>query len=201
MKCRVCECLERRNNLYQLKKDGLLGVVQRCTFDNYETPTQKHEEVKAKFLAFVEDKRKPWLFISGRSRSGKTHICSAAFASLIEHGRGRYMKWMRDSQLLKALQYEEPKEYDALLRPLLNTQLLYIDDLLVNAVTAADMKLAYVIIDARRDGKLQTIISTERSLQEIGEMQDGGRLANRIAEMSRSYILHSPDMNWGFQRE
>lgn len=111
------------------------------------------------------------------------------------------MKWAREAQLLKALQFEEPKEYDALLRPLLTTPLLYIDDLLVNAVSAADMKLAYVIIDARRGSELQTIISTERSLQEIGEMQDGGRLANRIAEMSRSYILHSPDLKWGFQRE
>lgn len=191
-----CECMERRNTLWSLRRDGLTDTVKRCTFESYKANTESQRKVKDAALAFVKDSSGAWFFISGRSGSGKTHVCTAAFAALIEGGSGRYMKWEQTVTKLKQLRYNAPEDYDAALRPLLETKILYVDDLLVGAASDADLRLAYTILDARyTDSHLRTIISCERSLRQIAELPEGERIAGRIAERAKGFILQSPDVN------
>ena len=193
---RPCECMERRNTLYSIRRDGLADTVRRCTFDSYQINTEEQKKVKEAALAFVKDSSGAWFFISGRSGSGKSHICTAAFASLIEGGSGRYMRWEQGVTKLKQLRYNSPEDYDAALRPLFRTAVLYIDDLFVGAASDADLRLAYTILDARySNSRLRTIISCERSLRKIAELPEGERIAGRIAERSKGYILQSPNIN------
>lgn len=194
---RPCNCMERRNTLWSLRRDGLTDTVKRCTFESYKTDTETQRKVKDAALAFTEDSSGAWFFISGRSGSGKSHICTAAFAALIEGGSGgRFLRWEQGVTRLKQLRYNSPEDYDAALRPLLHTAILYVDDLFVGAASDADLRLAYTILDARySNARLRTIISCERSLRKIAELPEGERIAGRIAERAKGYILQSPDVN------
>ena len=194
---RPCECMERRNTLFSLRRDGLSDTVRRCTFDAYQVSSDGQRKVKDAALAFTEDSSGAWFFISGRSGSGKSHICTAAFAALIEGGSGgRFLRWEQGVTRLKQLRYNSPEDYDAALRPLLHTAILYVDDLFVGAASDADLRLAYTILDARySNARLRTIISCERSLRKIAELPEGERIAGRIAERAKGYILQSPDVN------
>ncbi len=107
------------------------------------------------------------------------------------------MKWDQTVTRLKQLRYQLPEDYQAALRPLTQTPVLYVDDFLVGAASDADLRLAYTILDARySNAKLRTLISCERSLREIAELPDGERIAGRIAERAAGYILQSPDINF-----
>ena len=72
---------------------------------------------------------------------------------------------------------------------------MYIDDLFKGSVTSADINLAYEIINARYGVKeLRTIISTERSMQNIIGIDEA--LGSRIYQRSKNFIIQTPKQNW-----
>ena len=191
-----CRCIKIRRSIRRMKASGLSGSISKCTFDKYETTEDWQTKIKDKAQHFadnVENLEHKWFFIGGAVGCGKTHICTAIVRELLLKGKeSRYMLWVDESTRLKASVNDEAK-YNAMINPLKESEVLYIDDFLkitkdTNGTellpTSADLKLAYEILNYRyQQPELITIISSERHVSEI-ELIDSA-IGSRIYEKTK----------------
>ena len=204
-----CKCDEIRRQRMRLKKAGLLDVVNKLTFDRYETPGKWQQVVKETAMRFCQDDEHYWFFIGGQSGAGKSHICTAITSHYIDQGkRARYMVWFDEATRLKAI-VNESEAYNAAMAELKEAEVLYIDDLFkpikgnngqIVPPSYADVRLAIEIINYRYNNPgLITIISGERTIDELLNIDEA--LAGRISELSKEggYCINLPKdskKNW-----
>ena len=194
MHCRECECMKRRRSIRRLENSGLKKMVQKYSFDNYQTPNAEYIKIKAKAKEFVHTPAE-WFFICGKPGSGKTHVCTAICSSLLDAGWSlRYFLWRTDAAELKAMNTER-EAYKKAMNKLRNAPVLYVDDLFKGSISEGDVNLAFSILNDRYNssGK-KTIISTELTINEISKIDDA--IAGRIVERSKGFFLKAPDVNW-----
>ena len=120
------------------------------------------------------------------------------------------MMWEQESKQLKAL-VNEAEEYQRLIAPLKTVDVLYIDDLFKPTLddygkrrypTAADVKLAFEIINQRYMDGLWTIISSEWTMEELAAVDEA--TASRIAEKCDEYqivVARDRKKNYRFKRK
>ena len=96
------------------------------------------------------------------------------------------MLWREDSVELKAVTTDK-EEYFRRMEPLKKAQCLYIDDLFKGGTSAPDLKLAFELLDYRYRNDLLTIVSTERNLNDLDEIDEG--IGSRIREMSQGHRI------------
>lgn len=206
---RFCKCDEIRRQRMRLKKAGLLDVVNKMTFEHYETPERWQKVIKDTAIRFCEDEEHRWFFIGGQSGAGKSHICTAITSHYIDQGkRARYMVWFDDATRIKAV-VNDAEAYNAAMDELKKADVLYIDDLFkpingkdgqIVPPSYADVRLAIEIINYRYNNPgLITIISGERSIDELMFIDEA--LAGRISELSKDggYCINLPKdsrKNW-----
>lgn len=190
-----CECERLRRNRLRVERSGLSETLDRYTFDTYQTPDDKTAAIKSAALRYASQKHTPsWFVITGTPGSGKTHICTAIVGKLIDSGFDcRYMLWRDEVRELKSLS-NEYGEYRSRMRQYKRAEVLYIDDFLKGSVTEADLNVAFELINTRYNTGLRTIISGERSIQELMELDEA--VGSRIYERSkRGYLFAAPDTN------
>lgn len=168
-------------------------MLMRYTFKNYEPLDDVRTNIKQTAIRFANE-NSGWFYIAGQPGSGKTHICTAICARLIDRGKDvYYMRWRDESRLLKSLINSEALEEP--LDKLKSIYVLYIDDFFKGGSNEADIRLAFEIINARyNNSKLRTIISTELTLEEILQVDEA--LGSRIYERSRGYVMTAPNENF-----
>lgn len=194
---RECDCMAQRRSKKWIARSGLTDLLERYTFDAYQTPDKKRASVKRGAKAFCEASS-GWFFIAGRSGSGKTHICTAICGKLLETVEVRYMLWRDEIVKIKAA-VTDSVAYESALRPFKSAPVLYIDDFLKGKVTDADLNAAFEIINARYNDKAKrTIISSERMLPDILALDEA--IGSRIAERAHGYVVLPPDENWRLTR-
>ena len=193
MWARECPCMKRRRTQRNIRKSGVADMLRRYTFDTYIADTTERLKIKDKAKKFSEAD-KGWFIISGRSGSGKSHICGAICGELIERGNElRYFAWREDSVNLKSI--INTPEYKEKIDSLTKVQILYIDDFFKGTVSDADINLAFQILNGRYiDSRKRTIISTERSMEEIFNIDEA--LGGRILERSAEFRIKSPEENY-----
>lgn len=176
-----------------MKDSGLADHMRRFSFENYETPDEDTKNAKQKAQLFVKSNVRGFL-ISGQSGSGKTHLCTAMCHDFVKQGyKLHYMMWRKEAPELKGIQSEP--EVKRKLDFLRNVPVLYIDDFFKGNTTQADIDLAFQIINDRYiRPESKTIISTELSPNKIIELDEA--VGGRIIEMSRGFIIQSPNTNW-----
>lgn len=191
---RECPCMKTRRSLRRIRKSGLADVMDRYTLDAYMTPTADRANIKRKAAEFC-NRDDGWFYISGRSGSGKSHICVAICAKLIAAGQDvLFMSWRDESTALKAA-VTDAAAYETAVKKLKTVDVLYIDDFFKGGCTPADIRLAFEILNARYlNSKLRTIISTEMGMKEL--LSNDEALGGRIYERSRGFVLKAPDENW-----
>lgn len=171
---------------YQIVNNGLSEQMDKCTLDTYIVKEPWHQTVKDKALSYLEKWKTNSFVITGNSGGGKTHICVAILNALVDREDidFRYMRWITDSAKLKSLKTTDFNEYERLLDSFKNTEVLYIDDFFKGEVTDADIKLACDIIFHRYERNKPMIISSEKSLQDIGQLRECEAVAGRIFELT-----------------
>lgn len=190
---RECECMNRRRSLRRIKNSGMIDLFSRYTFDSYKPVDAERKKIKAMAGKFAADSN-GWFYISGKSGSGKTHICTAICEKMIEQNRDvYYMAWRDESRTLKGLMNTD--EIEAPLNRLKKVAVLYIDDFLKGGASDADIRLAFEIINSRyNNSALRTIISTEMSIEDLLSVDEA--LGGRIYERSKGYMIKAPNENF-----
>lgn len=196
-----CDCHLARESLARIERSGLGRLCKRCTFEAYRAEQTWQQAVLAKAQAYAADPD-GWFAVTGQSGGGKTHICTAITYSLIMSGREAiYMQWTHEATHLKSI-VGDAAEYQRRMDELRDADVLYIDDLLKGAFTAADVKLAFDILNHRAYKELTTIISSELTPQQILAADEA--VMGRLAEMCNSnYFCIKKDRrnNYRLRRE
>ena len=189
-----CICLNERRMLAARKASGLAELPQHYSFEAYTTECHRKKKVKDSAVAFLNDNGKCF-FIGGKSGTGKTHICTAMCKVLLARGKKtHYMLWQDEAVRLNAVVNE--KEYGPAISKLQSVEVLYIDDFLKpvagSVPSAAQVMRAFEIINARYNIGLVTIISSERSITKIIDIDEA--LGSRIVEMAGKYSFNTDKM-------
>jgi len=192
-----CSCMAIRRSILRMKASGLENSIKDYTFKRFnvrEPWQQKMVDMARRYLAEgVKDGR--WLFIGGQPGCGKTHVCTAVAGKLLYEKPLLYVVWPQISKKLKAIMYEA-EEYEREIGKVETTDVLYIDDLFKPVIgddgqkmrpTAADVKMAFEIINYRYINKLPTIISCEWQIGELADIDEA--TGSRISERSRDYCM------------
>jgi len=123
------------------------------------------------------------LFITGKTGSGKTGLSFGIMQSELFDGKSckyicypEYIDGLRNFQNdgMRTAHYEKMKiaNYEGI---------LILDDVGAETLSEFDRETLYIIVNARYIYNRRTIITSNMSLNQVGEMDD--RIASRIAEM------------------
>lgn len=193
---RLCSCRSKRSIIQKASQSGL-GDLLKKRFSNFQAEEDWQKSMLKTAKEFVADGGKGWLAMLGQTGCGKTHLCSAVANQLLGNGRQvLYMLWTTEIRQLKRLATDP--QYDRIFDQFRTAEVLYIDDLFKGKVTDADVQACYDLLNFRyNDAKLTTILSSELSLKEIGEID--GAIAGRIRERcGKNFVTVAPDpsKNW-----
>lgn len=186
---REYECMRIRRCVWEMEKSGLKNIIKEKTFDTFTAAEEWQKAIKAGAMAYAGS-MEGWLLFCGQSGSGKTHLCTAVCRHrLLAGDEVRYMPWRDKVSELKAMSLDSERRAE-IINGYKAAQILYIDDLYkvgkatdgTSNPTGADISLAFEIINYRHINHLPTIISTEKTPQELVEIDEA--IGSRIIEMA-----------------
>lgn len=186
---RECDCMRIRRCVWEMEKSGLKNLIREKTFETFTGTEPWQDAIKSGAMAYA-DKLEGWLLFCGQSGSGKTHLCTAVCRQrLLSGDEVRYMPWRDKVAELKAMSLDGERRGE-IISGYKKAQILYIDDLYkvgraadgTRNPTGADVSLAFEIINHRYINHLPTIISTEKTPQELVEIDEA--TGSRIIEMA-----------------
>lgn len=180
---RECGCMKVRRCIWEMERSGLRNIIREKTFETFLAREPWQSTVKAGAMAYAE-KPEGWLLLCGQSGSGKTHLCTAVCRKrLLQGDEVRYLPWRDTASRLKSLAMESQQRSE-LLEGFKNAGLLYIDDLFktgsTSGPTGADISLAFELLNYRYINHLSTVISTEKTVQELVDIDEA--TGSRIVE-------------------
>ena len=184
-----CDCMKIRRCVWEMEKSGLKNIIKEKTFEAYSATEPWQEKIKAGAMAYA-NKLEGWLLFCGQSGSGKTHLCTAVCRHrLLAGDEVRYMPWRDKVSELKAMSLDSERRAE-IINGYKAAQILYIDDLYkvgkatdgTSNPTGADISLAFEIVNHRYINHLPTIISTEKTPQELVEIDEA--IGSRLIEMA-----------------
>nr|WP_317357939.1 DnaA/Hda family protein [uncultured Tyzzerella sp.] len=182
-----CSCMAERESIERFKNSGLEPLRQKYTFSKFNRYNEKTKKLYEKAKEFLKNKnQKNWFFIGGQVGSGKSHLCTAMSLELLKDNQVKFMEWVKESTILKSLVLDDVN-YSRELGKLLYVDVLYIDDFFKGGINKADLRLAFEIINYRYNNDLITIISSEKSINEILEVDEA--IGSRIYEKSYSFTF------------
>lgn len=189
-----CSCKSIRRCVRKMEASGLKNVIQDLTFDKFSADYEWQQKIKSGAKRFA-DNPEGFLLFCGQPGSGKTHLCTAVCRELLLRGMDvEYVPWRDEISQLKSLSFDSEKRAEKMER-LKKCTVLYIDDFFKAArgsdgmanPTRADVDLAFEILNPRYQSGAVTIISTEKTLQELVAIDEA--LGSRIAERSRGQMF------------
>lgn len=199
-----CECMNVRRYIDNMKLSGITETMAlKYTFDNFNADTNwRRAQLNSAFHYIDEHTNKntdnKWFIVSGRSGSGKTHLCTAIVSELAMKKKKtpKYILWKKTVDSLLRLKRDVYSEkFEKQLNELETTEILYIDDFLKLLPEGYErtpvLELAYTILNARYNNGLITIISTELSAPEISALDDA--IYGRMTEKSKGYWIYTGD--------
>lgn len=180
-----CECVKQRQSLARLERSGLGGLLDKYTFDRYKADFPFQKELLTKAKNYLNEKDK-WFVVLGQSGAGKSMICTAICGELLKKHEVRFMSWLTESVKLKQ-NVNNAEVYEPLMEDYKNCEILYIDDFFKNEnLSSADLRIANDIINYRCVANKQTLISSERLVKDLIEIDQA--IIGRMVEMSEEYV-------------
>lgn len=191
--------------LWEMEKSGLKNIIQDRTFEKFQAVEPWQKRLKEGTQEYARD-LPGWLLLCGQSGSGKTHLATAVCRQrLLQGDEVRYMPWRDKIGEIKSMSLDVPRRLE-LIQGYKQAQVLYIDDLYKTGRTAdgsampsqADLNLAFELINHRYINRLVTIVSTERSPQELVSLDEA--TGSRIIEMAGEHVYAiAPDMKKNYR--
>ena len=179
---RSCECTKWRNVEGAMKRSEGYDLLSAKTFENFKLAQPWQKALIARVKAWTRQGEYPFLYLGGKTGTGKTHLAVAALSVMMRKGEDvEFMSWRSDSRDLKMSMTEFPV-YRSKLERFKRSAVLMIDDLLWTpkggAPTDEDFRLAKEIIDVRTARGLKTIITANYTVRGLCELTEeiGGRI-------------------------
>lgn len=191
---RDCDCMRIRRCIWEMEKSGLKNIIREKTFDMFTATDPWQNAIKDGAMVYA-DKLDGWLLFCGQSGSGKTHLCTAVCRNrLLAGDEVRYMPWREKISEIKGMSLDNERRAE-IMNGYKNAQILYIDDLYKTGKaadgssnpTGADIGIAFEIINHRYINHLPTIVSTEKTPQELVEIDEA--TGSRIIEMAGNNVF------------
>lgn len=187
---RKCECAIMKEIQENIQKCGLNDFFQHRTFENYNVTNKAQENALERCKQYVEAaKEKPYnLILSGQIGSGKTHLAAATLLSLAR--MGKTVRFMNYKEMVKgiALAARDDTAYFSELNKYIHPSILLIDDFLKGRDhKETHLSYLYEIVNARYNANLRTIITTEKSIDELIEIEEA--VASRLFERAKGFIV------------
>ena len=182
----------RREICFRLAQQSFPPRYRRCTIEGWNTKwdldgatiIRRNEQIKQ-----IADSYSPQsdaqnsLFFTGRAGMGKTHLAAGICFRLAKEGvRSVFLSWLDFLDNLRSGYHEAKSE--ALERLWRDRHVLLLDDLCVVNETPWQAEQLQRIVERRYSHELPTIITTNLTVEEIGE-KFSPRVESRIHEAYR----------------
>ncbi|OMD66034.1 hypothetical protein BSK62_13280 [Paenibacillus odorifer] len=189
---RECECKKLRRTEKLMKSSKITEEFQGKTFRNFNVTGRPEKVKEAREAAFnytmnfedIRNHRANSICLLGRPGCGKTHLLMATSNNLLAKGVGVvYFPWVEGFNEIK-------NDFDKLeerIKRLQMAEVLYIDDMFKGRSVPTDFQIeqAFAIINYRYLEKKPILISSERSIMQLCEIDEG--IGSRINEMCEEY--------------
>jgi DNA replication protein DnaC len=202
-----CDCQSDLRRRTRLAGASIPKRYLHCTLDSFRAKTTSLKNAKTR----VEDFVALWpgigdgrgLLLTGPCGAGKTHLAVAAMLEIIDSGKPGRVIFSNFQDLIQEIQAsfdnDQVPSKSELLRPLLEADLLVLDELGSQKPTTFVQDILYYLINTRYNEERTTIFTTnyaDRSAdakQESLEMRIGPRLRSRLYEMAQVIDLAGAD--------
>lgn len=212
-----CECRTRSRVERMLAAARIPPRYHHCAFTNFDVYPEgggPRLEPLWKALGVLQDYQRAYPLIEGQGLllvgdpgAGKTHLAVALLKGLIEKGaEGMFVDYQ---EMLKRIQVSyDPTALTAerhIIRPILDAEVLLIDDLGANRITGWVEDTVNYILNHRYNEKKPTLLTSnlgadlmtgEPGARKTGanwEERMGARVASRLHEMCRLVKIAAPD--------
>ena len=180
-----CKCRIAKEYQEMLQRSGLSVFLKSRDFDSFKAKTEEQRTVKQQCRDCVVQNKSA--VISGQVGSGKTHL---AIAMLLEHSKqGKYIKYVNYLELVRNLSQNamDKEYYYRIIGQYKNIPVLLIDDLFKGAVSEAQKRYIYEIVDYRYNMQKITITTTEKSIDELFDVDEA--IASRLVQMAGGFVI------------
>jgi len=123
----------------------------------------------------------------GQVGSGKTHLSLAIANELMDGGVGVVYMPFRDVIIKVKQNIMDEVYYHQVMNRYKNARVLLIDDLFKGSISKSDINIVFEIINHRYFNNLPIIVSTEKSFEELIEIDEA--IGSRIIEMCKGYLV------------
>lgn len=189
-----CKCRALREAENILKKSGISEEFRKKTFKNYNYSIDlqrmdafsKAKKYAREFKNLSNNKCNSILFM-GQVGSGKTHLSMAIANELMNSGISVIYMPFRDTITTIKQNIMDANYYRKTVDKYKLAKVLLIDDLFKGGVSKSDINIMFEIINYRYFNKLPMIISTEKTFDELIQIDEA--LGSRIIESSNDYLV------------
>jgi DNA replication protein DnaC len=176
-----------------------------CTLQNFhERQNASLKAARARVAEFID----LWpgadrgLLMQGGCGVGKTHLAVAALHEIIRLGKPGTLHFSNFQDLIQNIQAsfssDQAPSKSEILRPLIDVDLLVLDELGSQKPTVFVQDVLYYVINSRYNDERVTIFTTNylddpRQGEESLELRIGERLRSRLHEMTERIVVQSDD--------
>lgn len=186
-----CECMSKRKILRKAQNSGLGDYLDK-RFNDYIATEDWQKNIKNKAIEYCKSENDYWFVTLGQSGAGKTLISSiiANYLLLKQEKTVIYITWTDFiSKLKRDMMSDNSDDVSNYLDEIKKVEVLYIDELL-KKYNETDLKYIIEIINYRYTNNLKTIISSERNVDELLDIDEA--TVGRMIEKADRFIINIP---------